>query len=118
MWRAVGTDFWVVVPIQSAARAGHEMEGTRLTLVRPPNLASTNFRDLGVEMCASGLEWNAQGSIAVVFDCAIGCSYNARLSLAGMKALMFGVVFSEDGVLRAKNGFPGVVKCPKQTGSA
>ena len=34
MWRAIGDDSWVVVPIQSAARPGHTMEGTRLTLVR------------------------------------------------------------------------------------
>lgn len=33
IWRAIGTDSWVVVPIQSAARPGHVMEGTRLTLV-------------------------------------------------------------------------------------
>ena len=33
MWRAIGGDSWVVVPIQSAARPGHVMEGTRLTLV-------------------------------------------------------------------------------------
>ena len=35
MWRAIGADSWVVVPIQSAARPGHVMEGTRLTLVSP-----------------------------------------------------------------------------------
>ena len=33
MWRAIGTDSWIVVPIASAARPGHTMEGTRLTLV-------------------------------------------------------------------------------------
>ena len=33
MWRAIGDDSWVVVPIQAAARPGHSMEGTRLTLV-------------------------------------------------------------------------------------
>ena len=33
MWKAIGDDSWVVVPIQSAARPGHTMEGTRLTLV-------------------------------------------------------------------------------------
>ncbi len=33
MWKAIGADSWVVVPIQSAARPGHIMEGTRLTLV-------------------------------------------------------------------------------------
>jgi hypothetical protein len=33
MWNAVGTDCWVVTPIKSAARHGHDMEGTRLTLV-------------------------------------------------------------------------------------
>ena len=38
MWKAIGTDSWVVVPIQSAARPGHIMEGTRLTLVRPGGL--------------------------------------------------------------------------------
>lgn len=36
MWRAIGDDSWVVVPIQSAARPRHSMEGTRLTLVRSP----------------------------------------------------------------------------------
>ena len=35
MWKAIGDDSWVVVPIQSAARPGHTMEGTRLTLVCP-----------------------------------------------------------------------------------
>lgn len=35
MWRAIGTDSWIVVPIASAARPGHTMEGTRLTLVHP-----------------------------------------------------------------------------------
>lgn len=34
MWRAIGADSWVVVPIHSATRPGHCMEGTRLTLVR------------------------------------------------------------------------------------
>ena len=33
MWQAIGDDSWVVVPIQSAARPGHTVEGTRLTLV-------------------------------------------------------------------------------------
>lgn len=34
MWRAIGADSWVFVPIASSARPGHSMEGTRLTLVR------------------------------------------------------------------------------------
>ena len=33
MYAAIGQDSWVVVPIASAARPGHTMEGTRLTLV-------------------------------------------------------------------------------------
>ncbi|BDA45969.1 probable UDP-N-acetylglucosamine-peptide N-acetylglucosam at N-terminal half [Coccomyxa sp. Obi] len=37
MWRAIGTDSWIVVPIASAARPGHTMEGTRLTLVKLRN---------------------------------------------------------------------------------
>jgi hypothetical protein len=34
MWKAVGVDSWVVVPIESISRTGHQLEGTRLTLVR------------------------------------------------------------------------------------
>ena len=33
MWRALGADCWVVVPIQSTTRPGHTLEGTRLTVV-------------------------------------------------------------------------------------
>lgn len=33
LWAAVGKDWWVVVPIKSSVRGGHEMEGTRLTVV-------------------------------------------------------------------------------------
>jgi hypothetical protein len=33
IWRAVGSDFWVVVPVESATREGHRLEGTRLTVV-------------------------------------------------------------------------------------
>ena len=47
MWRAIGGDSWVVVPVQSAARPGHTMEGTRLTLVCPslarPHSVSSYF---------------------------------------------------------------------------
>lgn len=33
LWRAVGRDYWVVVPIASTTRKGHTLEGTRLTVV-------------------------------------------------------------------------------------
>ncbi|KAI7837041.1 hypothetical protein COHA_009118 [Chlorella ohadii] len=33
MWAALGTDSWVVVPIESTTRPGHSLEGTRLTMV-------------------------------------------------------------------------------------
>lgn len=33
MWRAIGADSWVVVPIRSTTRPGHVLEGTRLTVV-------------------------------------------------------------------------------------
>ena len=33
MWAALGTDAWVVVPIRSTTRPGHDLEGTRLTVV-------------------------------------------------------------------------------------
>ncbi|KAL4437434.1 hypothetical protein ABPG75_004573 [Micractinium tetrahymenae] len=33
MWCAIGTDSWVVVPIESTTRPGHTLEGTRLTVV-------------------------------------------------------------------------------------
>ncbi|KAL3144958.1 hypothetical protein ABBQ32_003464 [Trebouxia sp. C0010 RCD-2024] len=36
MWRAIGKDSWVVVPIASTSRPGHTMEGTRLTIVKVP----------------------------------------------------------------------------------
>ncbi|KAG2493602.1 hypothetical protein HYH03_008119 [Edaphochlamys debaryana] len=36
MYLVIQQDSWVVVPIQSVARADHMMEGTRLTLVRVP----------------------------------------------------------------------------------
>ena len=32
MYAALGVDCWVVVPIRSLSRAGHTLEGTRLTL--------------------------------------------------------------------------------------
>lgn len=33
MWKALGSDCWVVVPIESTTRPGHTLEGTRLTVV-------------------------------------------------------------------------------------
>ncbi|KAL3145349.1 hypothetical protein ABBQ38_001606 [Trebouxia sp. C0009 RCD-2024] len=36
MWKAIGKDSWVVVPIASTSRPGHTMEGTRLTIVKVP----------------------------------------------------------------------------------
>lgn len=33
MWAALGMDAWVVVPIESTTRPGHQLEGTRLTVV-------------------------------------------------------------------------------------
>ena len=35
LWQAIGVDSWAVVPIASASRPGHALEGTRLTLVPP-----------------------------------------------------------------------------------
>jgi hypothetical protein len=32
MYRAIGLDCWVVVPIRSLSRSGHTLEGTRLTI--------------------------------------------------------------------------------------
>ncbi|DBA80252.1 hypothetical protein WJX79_002480 [Trebouxia sp. C0005] len=37
MWKAIGKDSWVVVPIASTSRPGHTMEGTRLTIVKVPS---------------------------------------------------------------------------------
>lgn len=34
MWRAIGCDSWIVVPIGSVCRAGHSLEGTRLTITQ------------------------------------------------------------------------------------
>ena len=34
LYAAIGVDSWAVVPIASAWRPGHALEGTRLTLVR------------------------------------------------------------------------------------
>lgn len=36
LWKAIGRDSWIVVPIDSTARPGHTMEGTRLTIVKFP----------------------------------------------------------------------------------
>ena len=35
LWQAIRVDSWAVVPIASAWRPGHVLEGTRLTLVLP-----------------------------------------------------------------------------------
>jgi len=40
MWKAIGQDSWVVVPVESITRPGHIVEGTRLQLVRHGNLVS------------------------------------------------------------------------------
>ena len=37
MHRIIGQDSWVVVPLSSVSRPGHQLEGTRLTLVKVPN---------------------------------------------------------------------------------
>ena len=34
MWKAIGQDSWVVVPVESITRPGRIVEGTRLQLVR------------------------------------------------------------------------------------
>lgn len=34
MWKAIGCDCWIVVPIASVCRAGHTLEGTRLTITK------------------------------------------------------------------------------------
>jgi len=38
MWRAIGEDCWVIVSIDSSARIGHKMEGTRLNVVSSHSL--------------------------------------------------------------------------------
>lgn len=47
MWKALGQDSWVVVPVESITRPGHIVEGTRLQLVRHNLVSMISLTCLG-----------------------------------------------------------------------
>lgn len=58
LWQAIRVDSWAVVPIASAWRPGHVLEGTRLTLVppcRPTLLRSLSARAAQADLPLHGL---------------------------------------------------------------
>ncbi|PSC68513.1 suppressor of RPS4-RLD 1-like isoform X1 [Micractinium conductrix] len=64
MWKAVGTDAWVVVPVQSTTRPGHKLEGTRLTVVnlsKGPSASSAAAGSQGGEQGGEGVLQLANG---------------------------------------------------------
>jgi hypothetical protein len=83
MYAAVGTDCWVVVPIASTSRAGHHLEGTRLTITQSRDQADAH--EFSIRTPVTPVRWeDFDRELAAGFDaiCTAGIAEGALVRLA------------------------------------
>ena len=70
LWDVIGTDSWVVVPIQSKFRPGHKMEGTRLTPTKFPASHQPDAYEFSIRTPVTPIRWKD-------FDSELGLCWDA-----------------------------------------
>ncbi len=69
LWKAIGVDSWVVVPIASVSRPGHDLEGTRLTVCTTVRQGHGSSWTPLPRRHASALIWRVATSQRMLFGC-------------------------------------------------
>jgi hypothetical protein len=89
MHRIIGQDSWVVVPLSSVSRPGHQLEGTRLTLVKVPN--QPDAVEFSIRTPVTPPRWkDYDQELEAAWEGLVGCLLQGDLAGAARGILTFG----------------------------
>ncbi|KAK9817959.1 hypothetical protein WJX72_004923 [[Myrmecia] bisecta] len=88
LWQVIGVDSWAVVHIESCSRAGHSMEGTRLTLVKLRN--QPDAYEFSIRTPVTPPRWqDYDQELSVMWEATMAALVDGDLPLVAQSALRY-----------------------------